>query len=175
MKKKEHIAADRRQASWKQSSKSAVTSRSIAGQSSGGSRVYDKVNPEIWKWKAFTKERAIGKDERMLPLWVCRAFLNGDNTSDQQVRWERTMKATLQDISLSLSGLWYLLQLVLSYRQPMSVREVKVLVNTGYYVCPRCSLTMEWEFMSFCDRCGQCLNWKYYKKAKIVYPDRTRS
>ena len=85
------------------------------------------------------------------------------------------MKASQQDISLSLSGLWYLLLAVTSYRQPMPVREVKVLVNTGYYVCPRCSLTIEREFMSFCDRCGQCLNWKYYKKAKIVYPDRTQS
>ncbi len=28
--------------------------------------------------------------------------------------------------------------------------------------------TMEREFTHYCDRCGQCLSWKYYKKAVII-------
>lgn len=61
-----------------------------------------------------------------------------------------------------------------SYRKGMLVNEVMVFDTwfgtTGYYVCPRCKITMEREFMSFCDRCGQKLEWKYYRKAKVVYP-----
>ena len=37
-----------------------------------------------------------------------------------------------------------------------------------HYICPRCGITMEREFMSYCDRCGQCLGWKHYKKAVII-------
>lgn len=61
-----------------------------------------------------------------------------------------------------------------SYRKGMFVNEVMVFDTwfgeTGYYVCPRCKITMDKEFMSFCDRCGQKLDWKYYRKAKLVYP-----
>lgn len=61
-----------------------------------------------------------------------------------------------------------------SYRKGMLVNEVMVFETwfgkTGYYVCPRCKITMEREFMLFCDRCGQKLDWKYYRKAKVVYP-----
>lgn len=61
-----------------------------------------------------------------------------------------------------------------NYRKGMIVNEMMVFDTwfgkTGYYVCPRCKTTMEREFVSFCDRCGQKLDWKYYKKAKVVYP-----
>ena len=54
----------------------------------------------------------------------------------------------------------------------MCVKERMVFSNissqTTYYVCPRCQTTMEREFMSFCDRCGQKLDWRGYKKAKII-------
>ena len=63
----------------------------------------------------------------------------------------------------------------ISFRFPMTVTEVMVFETlhgkTGYYVCPRCNITMEREFVSFCDRCGQHLNWKGYKKAKVIYPE----
>ena len=65
-----------------------------------------------------------------------------------------------------------------SYRKGMLVNEVMVFETcfgkTGYYVCPRCKITMDREFMSFCDRCGQKLDWKNYRKAKIVYPGKAR-
>lgn len=60
-----------------------------------------------------------------------------------------------------------------SWRIPMTVTELKVLSNCpgrpAYYVCPRCGLTMEREFMAFCDRCGQRLDWHGCQRAKIVY------
>ncbi len=85
------------------------------------------------------------------------------------------MKAIQEDILFSWPELWYLLRAALSFRHPMAVTEIKVLGNTGYYVCPYCLLTMEREFMAFCDRCGQCLDWKLYKKARIVYPKRKQN
>lgn len=61
-----------------------------------------------------------------------------------------------------------------SYRRPMAVRELMVFPDikqdTSFYVCPRCHVTMEREFMCYCDRCGQRLNWAQYEQARIVYP-----
>lgn len=63
-----------------------------------------------------------------------------------------------------------------SYRFAMSVTELMVFETWQrkdyYYVCPRCGITLEREFMACCDRCGQCLDWKGYKRAKIVHPGR---
>ena len=63
-----------------------------------------------------------------------------------------------------------------SYRRPMLVREVMMfrmrLDCYGYYVCPRCHITMEREFVKYCDRCGQCLDWSRYEQAEVVYPGR---
>lgn len=63
--------------------------------------------------------------------------------------------------------------LLAGWRIPMPVTELKVLPDChgrpAYYVCPRCGLTMEREFPSFCDRCGQRLGWRGYRSTKIVY------
>ena len=57
-----------------------------------------------------------------------------------------------------------------SYRLSMSVTNVLVLSNgDSYPVCPRCNTTMEWEYMCFCDRCGQRLGWEHYDSAKVVH------
>ena len=54
----------------------------------------------------------------------------------------------------------------LSYRTPMSVSDVAQFPGNNFYPrCPRCLLTMEREYQSYCDRCGQALNWKGYAKA----------
>ena len=55
-----------------------------------------------------------------------------------------------------------------SYRIPMLVTHLRQYRITAYYICPRCHITMEREFMAYCDRCGQCLNWKQYKKAVVM-------
>ena len=55
-----------------------------------------------------------------------------------------------------------------SYRSPMLVTHLRVYQTTSYYICPRCGVTLEWEFMSYCDRCGQCLDWRKYRTVIIV-------
>ena len=76
----------------------------------------------------------------------------------------------------SVAGLWTLFLSIVGYRVPMPVMELMVFRSnhgtTGYYVCPRCKVTLDREFMSFCDRCGQHLDWHGYRNAKIVYPGR---
>ena len=59
-----------------------------------------------------------------------------------------------------------------SYRTPMMVTQMRIFSgqNTiGYYICPRCHVTMDREFMAYCDRCGQCLDWREYEKAVIIH------
>ena len=60
-------------------------------------------------------------------------------------------------------------EVAMSFRLPMQVCEIRVLAGAAWAVCPRCELTLEREHMSYCDRCGQCLVWKDFKKAVIVY------
>ncbi len=59
---------------------------------------------------------------------------------------------------------------LLSYRTPMAVAELKIFWNqNAFYVCPKCQTTLEREFQAYCDRCGQCLDWKGYKKAQRIH------
>ena len=57
---------------------------------------------------------------------------------------------------------------------PRAVTELRVFYTafgtTGYYVCPGCGVTLEREFVNFCDRCGQRLDWDDYESARIIYP-----
>ena len=55
-----------------------------------------------------------------------------------------------------------------SYRIPMQVTKLRKYRATVYYICPRCNITMEREFMAYCDRCGQYLSWKNHKKAVVI-------
>ena len=54
----------------------------------------------------------------------------------------------------------------LSYRIPMPVTEVRCFDSASgrlcFPVCPQCGQTMEREFQSYCDRCGQCLDWERF-------------
>ena len=62
--------------------------------------------------------------------------------------------------------------ILIGWRVPMLVTELKVFPECrgqpAYYVCPRCGLSMEREFMSFCDCCGQWLDWRTYQNVKII-------
>ncbi len=59
----------------------------------------------------------------------------------------------------------------IAYRVPLPVTKVIVYAdNTAYPLCPNCSMGLEREYMSFCDRCGQKLNWDMIKHARIVQP-----
>ena len=58
-----------------------------------------------------------------------------------------------------------------SYRIPLMVTRVVKLPGYGqiYPQCPRCKKTMDREYMRFCDRCGQKLNWDYLDHAVVIY------
>ena len=62
-----------------------------------------------------------------------------------------------------------------SYRLPMPVMQLRKYRTAVYYICPRCKITMEREFMAYCDRCGQCLDWTHYLQTTIVHPNIKRS
>ncbi len=63
-----------------------------------------------------------------------------------------------------------------AFRNPLSVNKILIFRNssgeTGYYMCPRCEVSLERDFVSYCDRCGQALDWKHYKKATPIFPQR---
>ena len=80
---------------------------------------------------------------------------------------ERQRSGTLTDFSVCF-------QLMLSYRIPMQVNDVMVFPRFPekddiYYRCPRCQKLLDREFMAYCDCCGQCLDWRDYRKAKRTY------
>lgn len=59
------------------------------------------------------------------------------------------------------------------YRIPLPVREVLQFPSGYCYpICPRCDRTLEREYMSFCDRCGQRLAWNHFDKADAVFAPR---
>ncbi len=73
-------------------------------------------------------------------------------------------------------SLWHLAAMVITYRLPLKVTEVRVFRSpvcgtTGYYVCPRCKTTMEREYMAYCSRCGQRLDWSDCENAQEIYPE----
>ena len=41
--------------------------------------------------------------------------------------------------------------------------------DTSYYICPKCGILLEREFVHYCDECGQKLDWHivaaHFKKA----------
>lgn len=58
----------------------------------------------------------------------------------------------------------------LAFRVPMEVTQIRLLQSDGAYpVCPRCKISLDREYQRFCDRCGQRLGWKSYKKAEVVF------
>ena len=78
---------------------------------------------------------------------------------------------TPNDLLLSASE-----QQELSFRAPMKVMQIRCFRcthgRTYAAVCPRCKVTLEREYQSFCDRCGQCLNWKEFFRAKVTLPNK---
>jgi len=57
----------------------------------------------------------------------------------------------------------------LSYRDELTVTHAIVAENGySFAICPRCNNSFEREYQAFCDRCGQKLGWKNYKKATKI-------
>lgn len=54
-----------------------------------------------------------------------------------------------------------------SYRVPMTITHLRAYSTASYYMCPRCNTSLDREYMAYCDRCGQCLDWRRHKKAVV--------
>ena len=61
----------------------------------------------------------------------------------------------------------------ITFRLPRLVQQIRCYEgNRGllsFPVCPRCQITMEREYQSFCDHCGQRLNWQNFDHAQIIF------
>lgn len=63
----------------------------------------------------------------------------------------------------------FIIDLLLSYtfRMPKPVTKVRVFSDRNMYaVCPRCNISMEYEYQLYCNRCGQHLEWSKYDEAE---------
>lgn len=84
------------------------------------------------------------------------------------------LATTEQHKCMQVSPAWEFLMFFAKFRFEYPVTEIMIFQSaqgkTGYYVCPRCRMTLEREFMNYCDRCGQRLGWKDYKKVRKIYP-----
>ena len=64
----------------------------------------------------------------------------------------------------------------MAFRTPMPVTHIRCFrysypyALTCFPVCPQCGITMEREYQTYCDRCGQCLSWKGFSKAAVILP-----
>ena len=55
----------------------------------------------------------------------------------------------------------------LSFRNSLRVTEYIVIKGHDLYpLCPRCQISLEREYMQFCNNCGQKLSWNKFSKAK---------
>lgn len=57
-----------------------------------------------------------------------------------------------------------------TYRLARPVTKVIHLASSEdtYPVCPRCRISMDREYISFCDRCGQKLSWEHWGQGQII-------
>lgn len=57
----------------------------------------------------------------------------------------------------------------MSYRIAIEVKEIIRRGNGDMFpLCPRCRSSLEREYMSYCNVCGQHLGWKKFSDAKIT-------
>ena len=79
---------------------------------------------------------------------------------------EQAYMRTLADFSVFF-------HLLMTYRTPMMVQDAMVFrrfpEDDIFYRCPRCQVLLEREFMAYCSRCGQCLDWRDCRKDRPIY------
>lgn len=58
----------------------------------------------------------------------------------------------------------------ISYRiaRPVTQQLYYPSMDSCFSICPRCDMAIEREYMQFCDRCGQKLNWEQLENAEII-------
>lgn len=61
----------------------------------------------------------------------------------------------------------------MAFREPMPVTHIRCFSCTygvtGFPLCPQCGITMEREYQSYCNRCGQQLDWKDFSDATVIF------
>lgn len=62
------------------------------------------------------------------------------------------------------------------YRMPIPVREVLMFSDGACFpICPRCDRSIDRAYMSYCDRCGQCLSWVFFDFAAVILAPRHKT
>jgi len=62
------------------------------------------------------------------------------------------------------------------YRFPLRVQRIIVYESgAAYPVCPQCECTLDREYQSFCDRCGQRLGWEKLRCASVTVVKKNRA
>ena len=58
----------------------------------------------------------------------------------------------------------------LSYRSPLQVTEIFETSDGEHFpICPRCKVSLEYEYMRYCNRCGQKLNWRNFPRSATIH------
>ena len=81
--------------------------------------------------------------------------------------WYALKKVTHDSILHTQTTIRKISQEQMAAKLHMSVRSYSYL-ESG----PSCHVTLDREFMAYCDRCGQRLDWEGYRNAKIIFPVR---
>lgn len=93
---------------------------------------------------------------------------------DEIQKGSRAIRAVREQANMrTLTDFSVFFHLLMTYRVPMVVKDKVAFYhfpeNHIYYRCPRCQILLARDFMAYCDRCGQCLDWSEYPKAKRTY------
>ena len=101
--------------------------------------------------------------------WQKTAYpITGINYTENLLSPPRARGSRLPHLVVILAKHLYALA---AYRRMMPVREYILYpsyfgTESAFFLCPRCNITMEREYQSYCDRCGQRLGWRSIEKAK---------
>ena len=78
---------------------------------------------------------------------------------DDNWNWDALPTRMLYELLLSPTYRWpWKVKAVCSYRR-----------GAEFPKCPRCGITMEYEYQLFCDHCGQRLNWSGFDDVEVRY------
>ena len=120
--------------------------------------------------------KSIYIEQQNLPLWK---LANNCNISERTLyRYRKDIAGSVLSISEYLSNnndfqlfseVAATLQCsnaipnIFSHKQTKPVTNIRALGDSYFPVCPNCNCTLEREFQSYCDRCGQRLSWSLFK------------
>jgi len=86
----------------------------------------------------------------------------GVHQADEDSGQENTHSGELTLLDIFLDAVSYRVEL------PVTQFVYYRSMGSGYPLCPRCDITIEHEYMQYCDRCGQKLGWDHWEDAEVV-------